>query len=149
MSETIETERNDVREDGRRPPRAVVGSHRVEEEIFGKVFDGKIVRRIWTFVSPYRRQIYISVGAVLLFTGSQIVIPLVIRYAIDHAMAPGAINYSALWLALAIFTAAQATCRKPVSARWRKKCSSISAGRCSRICSGYHSPSWTRPKSAG
>ena len=106
MSETIETERNDVREDGRRPPRAVVGSHRVEEEIFGKVFDGKIVRRIWTFVSPYRRQIYISVGAVLLFTGSQIVIPLVIRYAIDHAMAPGAINYSALWLALAIFTAA-------------------------------------------
>ncbi|AVA21565.1 MULTISPECIES: ABC transporter ATP-binding protein [unclassified Rhizobium] len=106
MSETIETERNDVREDGRRPPRAVVGSHRVEEEIFGKVFDGKIIRRIWAFVSPYRRQIYISVGAVLLFTGSQIVIPLVIRYAIDHAMAPGATNYSALWLALAIFTAA-------------------------------------------
>ncbi|MEF0942277.1 ABC transporter ATP-binding protein [Rhizobium sp. BR 362] len=106
MSETTETERNDVREDGRRPPRAVVGSHRVEEEIFGKVFDGKIIRRIWTFVSPYRRQIYISVGAVLLFTGSQIVIPLVIRYAIDHAMAAGAINYSALWLALAIFAAA-------------------------------------------
>ncbi|MBB4569565.1 ABC transporter ATP-binding protein [Rhizobium leucaenae] len=106
MSETTETERNDVREDGRRPPRAVVGSHRVEEEIFGKVFDGKIIRRIWTFVSPYRRQIYISVGAVLLFTGSQIVIPLVIRYAIDHAMAAGAVNYSALWLALAIFAAA-------------------------------------------
>ncbi|AYG59146.1 ABC transporter ATP-binding protein [Rhizobium jaguaris] len=106
MSETTETERNDVREDGRRPPRAVVGSHRVEEEIFGKVFDGKIIRRIWSFISPYRRQIYIAVGAVLLFTGSQIVIPLVIRYAIDHAMAPGAINYSALWLALAIFAAA-------------------------------------------
>ncbi|WFU10560.1 ABC transporter ATP-binding protein [Rhizobium sp. CB3090] len=106
MSETTETERNDVREDGRRPPRAVVGSHRVEEEIFGKVFDGKIIRRIWSFVSPYRRQIYISVGAVLLFTGSQIVIPLVIRYAIDHAMVAGAVNYSALWLALAIFAAA-------------------------------------------
>ncbi|NTG86432.1 ABC transporter ATP-binding protein [Agrobacterium rhizogenes] len=106
MSETIETERNDVREDGRRPPRAVVGSHRVEEEIFGKVFDSKIVGRIWTFVSPYRRQVYIAVVAVLLFTASQIVIPLVIRYAIDHAMAPGAVNYSALWLALAIFSVA-------------------------------------------
>ncbi|MBB5572546.1 MULTISPECIES: ABC transporter ATP-binding protein [Rhizobium] len=106
MSETMETERNDVREDGRRPPRAVVGSHRVEEEIFGKVFDGKIIRRIWSFVGPYRRQIYISVGAVLLFTGSQIIIPLVIRYAIDHGMAAGAVNYSALWLALAIFAAA-------------------------------------------
>ncbi|NTF87192.1 ABC transporter ATP-binding protein [Agrobacterium rhizogenes] len=106
MSETIETERNDVREDGRRPPRAVVGSHRVEEEIFGKVFDSKIVGRIWTFVSPYRCQVYIAVVAVLLFTASQIVIPLVIRYAIDHAMAPGAVNYSALWLALAIFSVA-------------------------------------------
>ncbi|NTG48430.1 ABC transporter ATP-binding protein [Agrobacterium rhizogenes] len=106
MSEAIETERNDVREDGRRPPRAVVGSHRVEEEIFGKVFDSKIVGRIWTFVSPYRRQVYIAVVAVLLFTASQIVIPLVIRYAIDHAMAPGAVNYSALWLALAIFSVA-------------------------------------------
>ncbi|NTG73707.1 ABC transporter ATP-binding protein [Agrobacterium rhizogenes] len=106
MSETIETESNDVREDGRRPPRAVVGSHRVEEEIFGKVFDSKIVGRIWTFVSPYRRQVYIAVVAVLLFTASQIVIPLVIRYAIDHAMAPGAVNYSALWLALAIFSVA-------------------------------------------
>lgn len=88
MSEITETERNDVREDGRRPPRAVVGSHRVEEEIFGKVFDSKIIRRIWAFVSPYRRQIYISVAAVLLFTASQIVIPLVIRHAIDGAMAP-------------------------------------------------------------
>ncbi|MBB3607930.1 ABC transporter ATP-binding protein [Rhizobium sp. BK602] len=106
MSETIETERNDVREDGRRPPRAVVGSHRVEEEIFGKVFDSRIIRRIWAFVSPYRRQVYISVVAVLLFTASQIVIPLVIRYAIDHAMMPGAVNHSALWMALAIFTAA-------------------------------------------
>ncbi|MFT4180306.1 MAG: ABC transporter ATP-binding protein, partial [Rhizobium sp.] len=106
MSETIETERNDVREDGRRPPRAVVGSHRVEEEIFGKVFDSRIIRRIWAFVSPYRRQVYISVVAVLLFTASQIVIPLVIRYAIDHAMMPGAVNHSALWLALAIFAGA-------------------------------------------
>jgi len=106
MSEIIETERNDVREDGRRPPRAVVGSHRVEEEIFGKVFDSKIIRRIWAFVGPYRQQIYISVVAVLLFTASQIVIPLVIRHAIDNAMAPGAIDYSALWLSLGIFFAA-------------------------------------------
>lgn len=106
MSEIAETERNDVRDDGRRPPRAVVGSHRVEEEIFGKVFDSKIVRRIWAFVSPYRRKIYISIVAVLLFTGSQIVIPLVIRHAIDKARAPGAIDYSALWLSLAIFAAA-------------------------------------------
>jgi ATP-binding cassette subfamily B protein len=35
MAEELETERPDVREDGRRPPRAVVGSHRVAAEMFG------------------------------------------------------------------------------------------------------------------
>ncbi|PZM11343.1 ABC transporter ATP-binding protein [Rhizobium tubonense] len=103
MAEEIETERNDVREDGRRPPRAVVGSHRVEEEIFGKVFDTNVVRRIWQFVRPYRRKMYIAVVAVLLFTASQIVIPLLIRYAIDHGMAPGGIDHSALTFAIVGF----------------------------------------------
>ena len=37
---------------GRRPPRAVVGSHRPEEEVFGKAYDPRIVRRIWAFVQP-------------------------------------------------------------------------------------------------
>jgi ATP-binding cassette subfamily B multidrug efflux pump len=106
MAEEIETERNDVREDGRRPPRAVVGSHRVEEEIFGKVFDTNVVRRIWQFVRPYRRKMYIAVVAVLLFTGSQIVIPLLIRYAIDHGMAPGGMDHSALTFAISGFAIA-------------------------------------------
>ena len=35
-----------------RPPRAVVGSHRPDEEMFGKAFDGRIIRRIWSFVQP-------------------------------------------------------------------------------------------------
>ena len=76
MAEVAETERNDVREDGRRPPRAVVGSHRVEEEIFGKVYDPRIVRRLWTFAKPYRARIYVAVAAVLAFTGTQLAIPL-------------------------------------------------------------------------
>ena len=69
MAEELETERPDVREDGRRPPRAVVGSQRVEEEIFGKVFDSNIVKRIWAFVHPYRRDVVLSVISVLVFTG--------------------------------------------------------------------------------
>lgn len=80
MSDENETERNDVRDDGRRPPRAVVGSHRIEEEMFGKVFDGNIVRRIWAFVAPYKTQMLIAVGAVLTFTATQLMIPLIIRY---------------------------------------------------------------------
>ncbi len=77
-------------EDGQPRLRAVVGSTRIEEEIFGRAFDGKVVSRIWEFVTPYKDKVVIAVIAVLCFTGAQLVIPLLIRYAIDHGMAPGA-----------------------------------------------------------
>ncbi|MBY3182828.1 ABC transporter ATP-binding protein [Rhizobium laguerreae] len=105
MAEELETERPDVREDGRRPPRAVVGSHRVEEEMFGKAFDGNIVKRIWVFVHPFRRQVLWSVVAVLTFTMMQLTIPLIIRYAIDHGMSPGG-DHSALVWSIVAFTIA-------------------------------------------
>ncbi|TCL71857.1 ABC transporter ATP-binding protein [Rhizobium sp. BK251] len=97
MAEEMETERSDVREDGRRPPRAVVGSHRVEEEMFGKAFDGNVIKRIWAFVHPYRTQIIWSVVAVLTFTAMQLLIPLIIRYAIDHGMQAGGNHEALIW----------------------------------------------------
>jgi ATP-binding cassette subfamily B protein len=105
MAEEMESERPDIREDGRRPPRAVVGSHRIEEELFGKAFDGHIIRRIWAFVSPYRRQVVLSVVAVLTFTSMQLLIPLIIRYAIDHGMKAGS-NHAALTYAIIAFSIA-------------------------------------------
>jgi len=106
MAEELETERSDVREDGRRPPRAVVGSHRIEEEIFGKVFDSNIVKRIWSFVRPYRTKIYWAVLAVLCFTAMQLAIPLIIRYAIDHGMHAGSDSHSVLiWSIIAFLVA--------------------------------------------
>ena len=82
----LEVNVNDVRDDGRRPFRAVVGSHRVEEKMFGRVFDGKVVGRIWAFVEPYRSRVILAVAAVLAFTAMQLMIPLIIRYAIDDGM---------------------------------------------------------------
>ncbi|WP_105400692.1 ABC transporter ATP-binding protein [Neorhizobium sp. T7_12] len=106
MAEELETERSDVRDDGRRPPRAVVGSHRIEEEIFGKVFDSNIVRRIWSFVRPYRTKIYWAVLAVLTFTAMQLLIPLIIRYAIDHGMQAGSDSQSILIWSIVAFLVA-------------------------------------------
>ena len=84
------SEPRDPHEDGRARLRAVVGSSRIEEEIFGRAFDGKVVSRIWAFVTPYKPKVIIAIIAVLAFTGAQLVIPLLIRYAIDHGMVPGA-----------------------------------------------------------
>ena len=67
-----------------RPPRAVVGSQiDVDEQMFGAAFDGHIVRRFMGYVRPYRKRIHLAIAAVLVFTGAQLSIPLVIRYAID------------------------------------------------------------------
>ncbi|RWH94216.1 MAG: ABC transporter ATP-binding protein [Mesorhizobium sp.] len=89
----MSTHSGDEKEDtSGRPTKAVVGSHRDEEEVFGKAYDPRIVRRIWSFVKPYRGRIFISVAAVLVFTLTQLAIPLVIRYAIDHGMSAGRLD---------------------------------------------------------
>ena len=63
-----------------RPPFAVVGSQMShEEELFGRVFDKWVVRRFLSFLRPYRRKLYVTLGAVLLCTVTQLSIPLIIR----------------------------------------------------------------------
>ena len=102
----MSTQSDDEKEDtSGRPTKAVVGSHRDEEEVFGKAYDPRIVRRIWSFVRPYRTRIFISVAAVLVFTLTQLAIPLVIRYAIDHGMAPGRLDRSVMAWATVAFAA--------------------------------------------
>jgi len=91
---------------GARPPRAAVGSHRVEEEMFGRAFDRNVLRRIWAFVRPYDRQLAISVGAVLVFTGTQLAIPLVIGRAIDTGLTGDAAGRAALSFSLALLALA-------------------------------------------
>jgi ATP-binding cassette subfamily B protein len=78
-----------------RPPRAVVGSQvNAEEQIFA-AFDGRILRRFWAFISPYRRRLVLAVLAVLVFAGSQIAIPLILRSVIDRALVEGALAEAA------------------------------------------------------
>ncbi|MHA1571533.1 MAG: ABC transporter ATP-binding protein, partial [Alphaproteobacteria bacterium] len=72
---------------GNRPPRAVVGSSvDTDEQIFGAAFDGRVVRRFASFVRPYSKQLYLAMAAVLVFTLTQLTIPLMIRLAIDGAL---------------------------------------------------------------
>jgi ATP-binding cassette subfamily B multidrug efflux pump len=74
-----------------RPPRAVVGSQiDIEEQIFA-AFDGRILRRFWGFISPYRRRLVLAVLAVLVFAASQVAIPLILRGVIDRALVEGAL----------------------------------------------------------
>lgn len=88
-----------------RPPRAVVGSQISQDEvIFGAAFDRSVVRRFAEYVRPFRKTMYISMFSVLVFTGAQLSIPLIIRYAIDSALVAGG-GQELLALAVAIFAA--------------------------------------------
>jgi ATP-binding cassette subfamily B protein len=69
-----------------RPPRAVVGSQIDNEEKIFAAFDGQIMRRFWHFISPYRQRLVLAVLAVLVFAGSQVTIPLIVRAVIDDAL---------------------------------------------------------------
>ena len=77
----------------------------IDEKIFGAAFDGRIVRRFLTFMRPYRYWLIGAVAAVIVFTLSQLAIPLVIRMAIDTALVPGATSREALGLAALTFAA--------------------------------------------
>ena len=58
--------------------------------MFGQAFNGAVVRRFLAFVRPYRAPLWLSLAAVLVFTFTQMAIPLIIRVVIDDALLAGA-----------------------------------------------------------
>ena len=139
-----------------RPPRAVVGSQvSFEEEMFGAAFDGHVVRRFSAFVIPHRRGLWIGMAAVLVFTLTQVAIPLVLRYAIDDAVGAGEAGVAVLnYIVIAFFVVvglnyASNFVQEFVVGRISGAFSSTCAERCTCTCSTSPSPSWTRPKWAG
>jgi len=71
-----------------KPPLAVVGSQiSYDEELFGRVFDKWVARRFLKYLKPYKKTLNRAVGAVLVFTITQLSIPLIIRAVIDDALA--------------------------------------------------------------
>lgn len=91
---------------GGRPPRAVVGSQiSRDEEMFGALFDRGVVSRFVGYVRPYRRRVLLAVAAVLVATGAQLAIPLVVRHGIDGAILGTDRGGSMLLSAAAVFAA--------------------------------------------
>ena len=68
-----------------------------------RAFDGRILKRFWAFISPYRRQLLLAVLAVLAFAASQIAIPLILRTVIDHALVEGAHDERLLAFGVLVF----------------------------------------------
>ena len=86
------------------PPKAVVGSQvSQDEEMFGRAFDGRVIRRFLSYCKPHTPILVTAILSVLVFTSTQIAFPLVILYAIDNALVKDKFNEGVLEICAVIF----------------------------------------------
>jgi ATP-binding cassette subfamily B protein len=60
-----------------------------EEERFGKAYDLQLVKKIWPFVAPHQKLIWLSLVVILFTSGGALVRPLIMRSAIDDGVVAG------------------------------------------------------------
>lgn len=60
-----------------------------EEEALGKVYDARIMRRVWKYVRPHRSLVLLSLALLLLVSAVQLAQPYLIKLAIDGPIASG------------------------------------------------------------
>lgn len=60
----------------------------MDEEISGKSYDGKLLRRLLSYLWPYRGTVAFALVCMLIHAAADVVGPLLTRYAIDRYLAP-------------------------------------------------------------
>ena len=74
-----------------------------EEEVLGKAYDGRLMRRLLTYLWPYRGQTALALGAILAHALLQLVPPYLIKIVIDEYIPTG--DISGLGTVAALFLA--------------------------------------------
>ncbi len=60
-----------------------------DEEMFGSVYDQKVVRRLLPYIWPFKRLAFIAAAAMLIYTGTQVAIPWLVGTTIDGYITSG------------------------------------------------------------
>jgi len=63
---------------------------RVEEEVLGKAYDSRLMRRLVGYMRPYWKLVAVSLVFLLVQSGLQVLGPLLTRIAVDKYVSPGA-----------------------------------------------------------
>jgi ATP-binding cassette subfamily B multidrug efflux pump len=71
-----------------------------EEEVLGKAYDSRLMRRLLTYLYPYKLQVLLALIAILLKAGTDVLGPYLTKVAIDRYLAhvPGRHSYLDRWL---------------------------------------------------
>lgn len=63
-----------------------------DEEVLGKAYDARLMRRLLTYLRPYRRQTALALGAILVSSALGLLQPWLMKIAIDQHIAPGRLD---------------------------------------------------------
>jgi len=66
-----------------------------EEEILGKAYDSRLMKRLLHYVKPYRHLLAIGILASLVVSGMELALPLIIKWTVDVPIATG--NYTGIF----------------------------------------------------
>jgi ATP-binding cassette, subfamily B, multidrug efflux pump len=59
-----------------------------EEEVLGKAYDSRLMRRLLTYLRPYRWKVALALGSIVLKAGADVLGPFLTMVAIDRYLAP-------------------------------------------------------------
>src|SRR3954465_12875080 len=59
-----------------------------EEEVLGKAYDSRLMKRLLRYLRPYRWQVMVALGSIVLKAGADVVGPFLTMVAIDRYLAP-------------------------------------------------------------
>ena len=63
-----------------------------DEDVVGRVYDNRVVKRFATYIRPYSKYAFIALASLLVYAAVNAAIPLLIKYGIDWAVAEGSAN---------------------------------------------------------
>ncbi len=64
----------------------------MEEEVLGKAYDGRLMRRLLAYIRPYKSEVLIALAFLTVNAALQVVGPLLTKLAIDRYLAPSVRN---------------------------------------------------------
>jgi ATP-binding cassette subfamily B protein len=69
-----------------------------EEEILGKAYDSRLMRRLLTYLRPYKWQVAIALGAIIIKAGADVLGPYLTKIAVDKYLAHSNAPEAHTWL---------------------------------------------------
>ncbi len=68
-----------------------------EEEVLGKAYDSRLMRRLLTYLRPYRWQVAIAIVSIVIKSFCDVLGPYLVKVVVDRYLAPIKSTHSVLW----------------------------------------------------